>query len=265
MSTAGSSCVDVFLACHRAITGRQLIRRSNSSDKEFHFQNRFAARLAEASIVHDQSGRNSYPDFTLVHQAEGYELKGLAWPGREATYDANSQVPSGIHNGRVVFYVFGRYPAKVTEDEYPVIDLIVCHGDFLNAAHNYVHKNRSVRGFGSYGDIMIRDRKMYVSPTPYALLSGATGQRTLVVPSAIEIDDRLAAVGQLARQETDRLVIGYEFDLLTNARSPHYAPNPDSGKLHRFTAYRVPGEEAPAVALTNSGAKGLGDGDADEE
>ena len=44
-----------------------------------------------------------------------------------------------------------------------MLDLVVCHGDFLNADHDYVHKNKSVKGFGSYGDIMIRDRKMYVA------------------------------------------------------------------------------------------------------
>jgi aminoglycoside phosphotransferase len=49
--------------------------------------------------------------------------------------------------------------------QYPIIDLVICHGDFLNADHNYIHENKSVKGFGSYGDIMIRDRKMYVAPT----------------------------------------------------------------------------------------------------
>jgi hypothetical protein len=38
-----------------------------------------------------------------------------------------------------------------------VLDLVVCHGDFLNADHEYVHKNKNVKGFGIYGDIMIRD------------------------------------------------------------------------------------------------------------
>jgi len=38
--------------------------------------------------------------------------------------------------------------------------LVICHGDFLNADHDYVHKNKSVKGFGTYGDILIRDRKM---------------------------------------------------------------------------------------------------------
>lgn len=49
--------------------------------------------------------------------------------------------------------------------EYPILDLVICHGDFLNADHAYVHENKSFRGFGTYGDILVRDRKMYVTPT----------------------------------------------------------------------------------------------------
>ncbi len=118
--------------------------------------------------------RNTYPDFRLVQIAEGYEVKALAYPGREANYDCNSQVPSGYHNGRTIYYLFGRYPKDADTDDYPVIDLVMCHGDFLNADHTYVHRNRNIKGFGSYGDIMIRDRKMYVAPTPFALTDGTT-------------------------------------------------------------------------------------------
>jgi hypothetical protein len=92
------------------------------------------------------SGRNTYPDFCLVEYAEGYEIKGLAWPGRERDYDSNSQVPTGYHNGRQIFYVSGRYPADLSvyadrgngHKQYPVVDLVMCHGDFLNADHNYM-------------------------------------------------------------------------------------------------------------------------------
>lgn len=77
--------------------------------------------------------------------------------------------------------------------QYPVVDLVVCHGDFLNADHNYVHKNKSVKGFGTYGDIMIRDRKMYVAPTPFALTEGTTGLMTLILPENFGSDDRYQA------------------------------------------------------------------------
>lgn len=202
---------ELFSNCVHAINQGMLIVRVSRSDKEFHFQNWFQDRLRESKILYDKSGRNSYPDFTLVQLAEGYEIKGLAWPGRESTYDCNSQVPTGYHNGRNIFYVFGRYPKSEDADkEYPVIDLVVCHGDFLNADHEYVHKNKSVKGFGSYGDIMIRDRKMYVAPTPFAIADGLTGTRTLLVPSAWTTPKGFKRVGDVVRKETADLVVGYE-------------------------------------------------------
>lgn len=164
---------EIFSRCSAAINQGVLIQRVSRSDKEFHFQNWFENQLKAGRILFDKSGRNSYPGFTLVEVTEGYETKGLAWPGRESTYDSNSQVPTGYHNGRDIFYVFGRYPkAEDSAKEYPVIDLVLCHEDFLNADHEYSHKNRSFRGLGSYGDIMIRDRKMYVAPTPFAVAEG---------------------------------------------------------------------------------------------
>ena len=171
-----TTCFDVFERCVSAVQAGDLIESESEKDKEFHFQNWFKARLESLALNFDEPGRNTYPDFRLVNFAEGYEIKGLRWPGRDSTYDSNSQVPTGYHNGRKIFYVFGRYPADLTpyaeqangRRQYPVVDLVICHGDFLNADHHYVHKNRSVKGFGTYGDILIRDRKMYVAPTPFA-------------------------------------------------------------------------------------------------
>lgn len=240
-------CLDLFTASVKAIQNGELIEPVSSKDKEFHFQNWFEKRLAETGHYFDLAGRNTYPDFALVHSAEGFELKGLAWPGRERDYDCNSQVPSGFHNGRHVYYVFGRYPNDTKPylpagggvARYPVIDLVMCHGDFLNADHDYVHKNRNVKGFGSYGDIMIRDRKMYVAPTPFALTEGTTGLRTLILPASWTVDDRVRAVGELRRTEAPLLVVGYEFDLQTNEIKPRTIPNPRAGQTHDFIAYRA--------------------------
>ncbi len=91
--------------------------------------------------------------------------------------------------------------------------MLICHGDFLNIDHDYVHKNKSIKGFGSYGDIMICDRKMYVAPTPFALTKGTEGNITLILPSDYPKDDRLVDRGELTRVECDTLVIGYQFDL----------------------------------------------------
>lgn len=141
-----SNCIEIFIACQKAIERRELIRRTSKSDKEFHFQNWFEDRLKETENKYEISGRNSYPDFVLVDSAEGYEVKGLGWPGRESSYDSNSQVPTGHHNGRTIYYVFGRYPSKPKENQYEVIDLVICHGGFLNADRNTYIKTRVSKG-----------------------------------------------------------------------------------------------------------------------
>lgn len=252
LPSSSSTCVDAFAAFCDAMQRAILIKRVSQSDKEFHFQNWVDARLNDAGLQHDQPGRNTYPDFTLVRYPEGYEVKGLKWPGREATYDSNSRVPTGLHNGRTIYYVFGRYPAESNGGEYPVVDLVLCHGDFLNADHDYVHKNDNVKGFGSYGDLMIRDRKMYVAPTPFVLASGTTGQATLIAPADVDADGRLDMVGELVRTEAERMVVGYTFDLVTGKLTPELAPNPDAGRQHQFRAWRLKGMGSGVVTMASS-------------
>lgn len=235
----GASVIRVFQQCVTAIRDGTFIRRQSKKDKEFHFQNWVQARLKETRLRYELGGRNSFPDFRMVRFPEGYEVKGLAYPGREANYDCNSQVPSGLHNGRTIFYIFGRYPAVPDGRSYPVIDLLICHGDFLNADHDFTHKNRSVKGFGSYGDIMIRDRKMYVAPTPFGLASGTAHTHTLILPADVDVPTGLKQVGELNRKEADCLIIGYTFDLRRNTLTPDTIPNPAAGKVHSFRAWRV--------------------------
>jgi hypothetical protein len=239
----------IFKLCVQAIVSGELIRREGAKDKEFHFQNWFSARLRALGVQFDEPGRNTYPDFRLVEHTEGYEIKGLAYPGREADYDCNSQVPCGDHNGRSVYYVFGRYPARPDGDTYPVLDFVMCHGSFLNAYDTYVHENKSFRGFGSYGDILVRDRKMYVAPTPFALADGTAHRRTLIVPADEQVDRDLVPVGRLMRAEVDQIVGAYSFDLETRQLQTRMIPNPGAGKVHVFTAYRMADEPADVVTV----------------
>ena len=245
-----SKIYPIFKTCVKAIQDGVLIEREDRNDKEFHFQDWFKNRLEAMDLKYDSPGRNSYPDFTLVHYAEGFELKGLAYPGREADYDCNSQVPRGEHNGRQVYYVFGRYPTDPDGNSYPVLDLVVCHGSFLNADNNYVHKNKSFKGFGSYGDIQVRDRKMYVAPTPFALADGTAHRRTLIIPKNHEVDNDLMDVGTLVRREADEIVVAYSFDLSTNEMATSQVPNPNAGCEHVFKAYRIAGDPSEPVNLS---------------
>lgn len=244
-----SQATVIFRACVEAIRNNELIEREGPNDKEFHFQNWFKRRLINSGLHFDSPGRNSYPDFRLVKFTEGYELKGLAYPGRNVDYDCNSQVPCGEHNGRDVYYVFGRYPAKPDGNTYPVLDLVICHGSFLNADNEYTHKNKSFRGLGSFGDILVRDRKMYVAPTPFALAQGTAHHRTLIVPANTPVDGDFVKVGDLVRCEVDQIVAAYSFDLRKNEISTELVPNPQAGREHHFAAYRMKGESETPVSL----------------
>lgn len=185
----------------------------------------------------------------MVRTTEGYELKGLAYPGRDASFDSNSQVPTGLHNSRTIYYVLGRYPKNPDGNTYPVLDLVICHGGFLNADHEYTHLNKSVRGFGSYGDILIRDRKMYVVPTPYRLVDGVAHRQTLILPVEDEPGGEFTEVGRLTRREAGHLIIGYTFNLQSNDLILESIPNPGAGRDHEFRAWRLSDSPLDPVSM----------------
>ena len=232
-----------------AIVRGELIVRQGRDDKEFHFQRWVQARLNEAGIHYDDPRRNSYPDLTLVDTPEGIEVKGLATPGRDASFDGNSQIARPTHNKRSIYYAFGRYPAQPNGDAFPVVDLVVVPGSFLNADDTYKHKNRSVRGLGSYGDILLRDRKMYVMPTPLTLLDGVEGTRTLLLPDGIDPGGGFVKVGKITRIEATKVMVGYTFDLTTRKLTSTYKKNPKAGQKHHFQAWRVVRPEGPGARV----------------
>ena len=87
MSPKETTCFDLFRECVKAIHDGELIVQESQKDKEFHFQNWCQARLSNINLHFEGTGRNIYPDFCLVEKPEGYEIKGLAFPGREKDYD----------------------------------------------------------------------------------------------------------------------------------------------------------------------------------
>lgn len=245
---ADSVC-SMFSSAATAVGDGIPIIRANRQDKEFHFQNWFKSLLESQDLDFDEPGRNTYPDFRLVHTAVGYEIKGLGFPGRVANYDCNSQIPHGVYRGRQIIYVFGRYPSNSDGNEYPVFDLVLCHGSFLNADDDYVHKNKSIRGLGSYGDLLLRDRKMYVAPTPYGLLDGVERQVTLILPELWLPSQSLVKRGEIIRREAARVMCGYTFDLSTHKLDATWRDNPNGGKEHLFAAYRLSSAPGSTVSL----------------
>ncbi|TDO28415.1 hypothetical protein [Sediminibacterium goheungense] len=240
---------NLFKACVQAIEKKILIERANSADKEFHFQNWIRDRIKDTGVNFDAPGRNSFPDFLFVDTPIGFEVKGLAYPGRDKTYDGNSQVPKGLHNGREIFYIFGRYPKQPDGNKYPVLDLIISQGSFLNADSTYTHQNKNAKGFGSYGDIMIRDRKMYVIPTPFSLADGLAHNYTLILDAKKSLGDEFICVGELARKEADNLLTSYSFNLKTNEILVATEPNVNAGKEHFFKAWRLKHQGGDAVSM----------------
>ncbi|MFK7601280.1 hypothetical protein ACI3L1_03610 [Deinococcus sp. SM5_A1] len=248
-SAAPSRSTDLFLACVAAMNGRELMQKRSASDKEFFFQDWMRRRLEEmATDRWSDVGRNGYPDFVLSDVAEGYELKGLALPGRK-TIDSNSRFPQPVHRGRQIYYVFGRYP-QTPDLSLGLSDLLICHASFINT-HGGDPKNRSFLGYGSYGDLLVRDRKMYVFPLPFYTTNGTVGHQTLILQADAQVDDRLECVGELVRHEVGQLLVGYTFDFRTNTLTPEFAPNPDAGREHRFRAYRPAGQPSTPVTLAD--------------
>lgn len=92
---------------------------------------------------------------------------------------------------------------------------------------------------------------MYVVPTPFRLADGLAHHQTLILPSDIEGSEDFTAVGELTRKEALELIVGYSFDLQTNAIIPKTVPNPGAGTEHTFRAWRLKGSLKTPVVMRN--------------
>lgn len=230
--------VRLFLSIAHAVQNFVPGVKGSSSDKEFHFQKWVEMRLRAAGLAYHSIGRNSYPDFILDDFAVGFEVKGNEYPGRGA-WDMNSKIPLAQHKGSKVFYVFGRYSPDA-DGQTILRDVVLCTATFLNAATEDGNENDSIWGAGSYGDILIRDRRMYVAYAPYSLTTGTDGHTTLILDEpANNVPQILKKVGDLERTESQEIITSYSFDLTANLLKGVKVPNPNAGKVHRFAAYKI--------------------------
>ncbi|MGV3713248.1 hypothetical protein [Pseudolysinimonas sp.] len=227
----------VFDECVRAVASG-LPTPKTTDDKEFHFQRWVADRIALAGHGDIDTGRNRYPDFPIPGTTEAYEVKGITVGSREKDFDSNSALPSGSHDGRDVFYVFGRYESVGPKTV--VRDLVIAHGSLLNAGGGFDAKNTSMRVVGSFGDVLLRDRKMYVAYTPYSLLTNVYDACTLVLPTGWPgRPDDVHAVGAFSRTEHANILVGYEADLRENTLEGKFEPNPQAGRVHGYEAWAL--------------------------
>lgn len=241
--------VEIFLAAHHAMaSGLYMIPRS-ANDKEYFPQDWFAEQVNALGLPLVPQGRNSYPDFWVGDDAtspvEGYEIKSLAFNhGRPARkdYDSNSTIPSGRKGGKDVFLVFFLYAGSGASPR-PVHSLCIAHGDVINADHLVAaaHVNEAIKGFGSYGEEFIRDRKMYVFPHPFAVYPAGIGRCSLILPSDHGVSDsRLVRVGVLERTVATEALDGYEVHLDGKTKATkRTTQRPDAGQRRRFDIFEA--------------------------
>jgi len=106
---------------------------------------------------------------------------------------------------------------------------------------------------------LLRDRKMYVMPTPIALLDGVEGTRTMLLPKEMTLGDDFVEVGEITRVEVADTMTGYGFDFGTNELTAAFRANPNAGREHHFRAWRVKRSEGPGpdVKLKQSEVRSL--------
>ena len=218
----------------------------SASDKEFFAQDWIQARLDELDYTYVISGRNTYPDFWIGEGKDrfGLEVKSLSSSGGRPArkdFDTNSTIPGGEKQGSPIFTAFFLYTGTGS-DPRPIQSLSVVHGDLLNAERDFVHENKAIHGFGSYGEAFIRDRKMYVFPTPFTIIPSLLGKVRLVIPSGLQLDSTIPPLGKLeevTRRWVDDRVIGYRIDLVSNVASPETEPSPRRGQEMNFEVWGV--------------------------
>lgn len=116
-------------------------------------------------------GANDHPDYII--KGVGFELKSLKTRGQ---IQFNSTIPcGGFKHGNLegeCYYVVARYTAERTYGylaDYSIVD-----GDYFNHDREWAfsHMNSQEAEFGTYGDGVVRHRKMYSFPSPHRNIEG---------------------------------------------------------------------------------------------
>lgn len=234
---------ELFAKC--AAMGSLPMQPRSASDKEYFAQDWIALQLDELGWTYSISGRNTYPDFWVGEEGQdqrfGVEVKSLGFVKKPARkdFDTNSTIPGGEKEGRPVYTAFFLYTGAGADPRH-IHSLCMLHGDFLNAERDFIHENKAVKGFGSYGDAFIRDRKMYVFKTPFTILPDLVGKLTLVVPAGSSLTPTtptLQRMTSIERTFVRERVKGYRADLVRNVVSPEMERAPRAREILSFEVY----------------------------
>jgi len=199
-----TNAVRIFLEMAEAAERNIPMIPRDADDKVDFPQDWFRDRLESAGLPYKQQGKNTYPDFwvgdalaeitEIAREPESYEVKSLALVRGRACrkdIDFNSTIPSGQKGGSSAFVLFFLYTGSGADLRF-VHTISLAHGDFFNCDQVIAaeHRNSSTNNFGSYGDGIIRHRKMYRFPHPIETDPTAFGRVRLTVPTAWGIQDR---------------------------------------------------------------------------
>lgn len=169
---AVTASLDLFDALADAHARQNGIDARSSSDKEFAAQDWAVANAARAGLDVTELGRHAPVDLHVGAPARiGVQVKGLTLArGRvRDTLDYSSTFPSPHHDDiPTVLAYLQLHPrlrpgGTVRTHTVCVADMALVQGDDITT------QNRSVAGAGSYGDVNVRCRLMYIGAQPVAL------------------------------------------------------------------------------------------------
>lgn len=245
------SVEDVFKRTAEAIESGRPSASRGLGTKGPRFRDWFGERLDEAGQAYLRPGRGRSSDFQVVDSGDRYYSKGLPHPGRGPMYHAHDANERALPDGHNIYYVVGRYRAGTEGSQFRVLDLIMCHREFLEPIRR-VSADSVIGGYGSYGDIKVRVQWEQPLPNPFRLLQGAANQATLILPDHYDPGPSLVQVGVLIRREPRDIVIAIVENFVAGTVTAGTAPNPTAGQEHTFRAWRLKGSSTDPVFLTES-------------
>lgn len=243
----------LFRSFARAHSTRIPAVKRSKDDKEYHIQDWVEQRAIEAGCETKVQGRNSYPDFwmSLDDTTIGNEVKSLAHysNGRPARRDVdfNSTAPQPRVNSRDCFLTFVLYRQESSDTPLHGRVTTLCLTDIslLNADRDFLALNLSVKQFGSYGDGMIRNRRMYRFLHPVTLLEGfgieIRDRSTLILPESsldrVEASrDGLVKIGSIERTTVPQRLASYRVNVRTGEIQPTFVEQQPQS-VHRFEVW----------------------------